>query len=116
MPCFPLFTNTFSGLVKLLILQKYDLSVFRGELVLNSTGIQLCREVGIEPDSMAVKPLSFFFKPGVAEDVIKMSFMHYEEKRKLKIAMLEEYDAETHNMTYDSGQYLNPRIIHNPKK
>jgi hypothetical protein len=51
---------------------------------------------------MAVKSLSSFFKPGVTEDVNQMSFMRYEERRKLKIAMLEEYDSEKANMTYEN--------------
>lgn len=54
---------------------------------------------------MAIKNLSSFFKPGITEDVIKMSFMRYEERRKLKIAMLEEFDTEKANVTYDNDPH-----------
>ena len=69
---------------------------------MNTYGVKLWRDVGIDPDSMAVKSLSSFFKPGITEDVNQMSFMRYEERRKLKIAMLEEYDSEKANMTYEN--------------
>lgn len=61
---------------------------------LNAYGIKLWKDIGIDTSSMTISNLSSFFKPGITEDVIKMSFMRYEERRKLKITMLEEFDAE----------------------
>ena len=89
--------------------------IYNGEKI-NSHGISLCRDLGIDPESMQIKTLNHFFKPGVTEDVVKMSFMRYEERRKLKLALLEEFDGEKVNMTYDNGQNYMPRSVKKPKK
>ena len=65
---------------------------------------------------MIAKNLSDFYKQGVAEDVIKMSFMHYEERRKLKVAMLEEFDIERTNMKSEGNQYLYPGSLYSSKR
>lgn len=42
--------------------------------------------------------------------------MHYEEKRKLKIAMLEEYDREQNDIKTDSKQLLGSEYLSQFKK
>jgi len=68
---------------------------------LNNWGIILCKEMGVDPLSMEIKSLKKFMKHGLTQDVVKMSFIRYEERRKLKLVMMEEYDTQKHHLSGD---------------
>ncbi|CAI2360290.1 unnamed protein product [Moneuplotes crassus] len=68
-------------------------------------GVTLCKEMGIDPATMAIKGLKHFFKHGITEDVVKMNYIRYEERRKLKLLMIEEFDSQKSNLGGDTGAY-----------
>jgi len=88
---------------------KFYNKIYNGDK-LNNFGIQLCKEVGVEPETMIAKKLSHFSQSGLSEDVVRMSFMNYEERRKLKISMLEEFNKERAEMKQYDSSYLNPQL------
>jgi hypothetical protein len=74
--------------------------------------------VGVDPETMVIKKLNDFLKTGRGEDAVRMSFfIQYEERRKIKLAMLEEFDKERHELKKhkDSG-YLDPNSVYKSKK
>lgn len=78
----------------------------------------MCRDVGVDPETMVIKKLNQFLKTGRGEDAVKMSFfIQYEERRKIKLAMLEEFDKERQDLKKqkDSG-YLDFHGVYKPKK
>lgn len=64
--------------------------------------------------------LTDFKKPGVPDDAAKKSLMQYEEQRKLKLAMLSEYQNDLKKAEKDFKQdlstYLDPRDAYLSKK
>lgn len=54
------------------------------------TGLELCSEAGIDPKSLLPKELKDFEVVGQKEELTKMALSHYEERRYLKLTMLDD--------------------------
>jgi hypothetical protein len=53
-------------------------------------GFELCSEAGIDPKTLLPKELKDFEVVGQREELTKMALSHYEERRYLKLTMLDD--------------------------
>jgi hypothetical protein len=54
------------------------------------TGLELCSEGGIDPKSLLPKQLKDFEVKGQSSEISKMTYLHYEERRQLKLMMIND--------------------------
>jgi len=55
-----------------------------------SFGLELCSEASIDSKGLIPKDLKEFEKRGQSEEMTRMTYVHYEERRQLKLAMLDD--------------------------
>lgn len=53
-------------------------------------GLDLCSEAGIDPNSLLPKNIKDFETKGQNPEITKMTYAHYEERRQLKLSMIND--------------------------
>ena len=82
------------------------------------TGIDLCNEAGIEPSTLLPKTLKDFQIKGQSDEITKMSYVHHEERRQLRLLMINDlYQHIKHlrGQKHEEGVRVNKLTFYNSK-
>ena len=84
----------------------------------SKTGIELWSEAGIDPSSLLPKTIKDFESKSQSDEISRMSFVHYEERRQLRLLMISDlyqHIKQLKGQKPDDGLRVNKLTFYNSK-